>query len=176
MSVLKLNQIQTASGVIMANLNSSGANAGIQLASNLAPASSAFITSTQTCSGDAMTLIQFGSERFDTNSNYDNATNYRFTPTRAGYYLASISCYYSSYTAGAFVNINIHKNGSTYQEVARVTPNVAYGTIGGSCLVYLNGTTDYIDGRWYSASGTTVLVGGNGDSLSHFDASFVRSA
>jgi len=182
------NAIPNTNGAVGSSLLATGAaatnigTAGVtqtMLANNVAstgPAFSASITNSQTCSADAMTLIQFNSERFDTNSNYDNTTNYRFTPTVAGYYLATISCYYSSYTSGAFVNINIHKNGSTYQEVARVTPNVAYGTIGGSCLVYLNGTTDYIDGRWYSASGPTTLVGGNGVALSHLDACLVRSA
>ena len=160
----------------MANLNSSGANIGFQLASSLAPAFSAYIGSTQTCAGDAATKIQCNTERFDTNSNYDNATNFRFTPTVAGYYLTTASFYYSSYTAGAFVNFSFYKNGSNYQEVSRVTPNVSYGTIGGSCLVYLNGSTDYIEVYWYSASGSTVLVAGNGDPLSHFDACFVRSA
>ena len=176
MSVLKLNQIQTASGVIMANLNSSGANVGIQLASNLAPAFFAYIGNTQTCAGDTATKIQCNTERFDTNNNYDNATNYRFTPTVAGYYLTTASFYYSSYTAGSFVNLTFYKNGSGYQEVARVTPNVSYGTIGGSCLVYLNGSTDYIELYWYSAGGSSILVAGNGSALSHFDASFVRSA
>ena len=176
MSILKVNQIQTANGVIMANLNSSGANIGFQLASSLAPAFSAYITGTQTASADAATKMALNGERFDTNGNYDNATNYRFTPTVAGYYLVSASCYFSNYSGGGFVNISIYKNGSNYQELQRLYPSTNPSTIGGACLVYLNGSTDYVECYWYSASGTSVLVSNNGAPLSHFDASFVRSA
>src|SRR5210317_2137149 len=44
------------------------------------------LTAAQTLSHNVSTKVAFDSETFDTNSCYDNATNYRFTPTLAGYY------------------------------------------------------------------------------------------
>ena len=140
-----------------------------------APAFSAYITSSQTAAADAYTKMQFGTERFDTNNNYDNST-YRFTPTVAGYYFVSVSTYQSTYTGGGFLGISIFKSGSNFQEVVRLSPSTNPSTIGGSCLVYLNGTTDYIEAYFYAANGTTVLVGGNGAALSHFDAILLKAA
>ena len=64
MSILKVNQIQTANGVIMANLNSSGANIGFQLASSLAPAFSAYANASQSISSVTYTKITFDTENF----------------------------------------------------------------------------------------------------------------
>ncbi len=139
------------------------------------PAFSAHITTSQTAAADAYTKIQFATERFDTNNNYDNST-YRFTPTVAGYYFVSASTYQASYTGGGFVSVSIFKSGSNFQEVQRLSPSTNPSTIGGSCLVYLNGTTDYIEAYFYAANGTTILVGGNGAALSHFDAILLKAA
>ena len=55
-------------------------------ASNAAPCFSAYQSITQTLSNATLTKIQLQTEEFDTNSNFDSTTNYRFTPTVAGYY------------------------------------------------------------------------------------------
>ena len=136
------------------------------------PAFSAYIT-TQTVSGDTATKMQFATENFDTNNNY-NTSNYRFTPTVAGYYLVTASSYFSSYSGGAFVNLTIYKNGTPFQEVHRIWPGTNASTIGGSVIVFCNGSTDYIEAYWYSAGGSSVLVNNNGSALSHFDACLLR--
>ena len=54
-------------------------------------------------SASTWTKIQFDDEFLDTNGDYDNSTNYRFTPTVAGEYL----CYYNviiSYAGGGTVD------------------------------------------------------------------------
>ena len=53
---------------------------------NGGPTFSAYLSSGQTISNATHTKIQYNTEEWDTNNNYDNATNYRFTPTVAGYY------------------------------------------------------------------------------------------
>jgi hypothetical protein len=174
MSVLKLNQIQTASGVIMANLNSSGANVGIQLASNLAPAFSAYANGGQSISNNTATKIQFNIENFDTASAYDNATNYRFTPLVAGYYQVTLNVALNTMTGGA--QPSIYKTGSVYQ----------YGNYPNTCssapwwanmsaLIYMNGSTDYLEGFITQFSGSSIALQ-TSSYANVFSAVLVRSA
>ena len=167
MSVLKVNQIQTANGVIMANLNSSGANIGFQLASSLAPAFSAYNGSTQSLASATEVKALFPTERFDTNNNFASST---FTPTVAGYYQLS-SGIYSGNNSG-FFNVSIFKNGGVLTELGR--GNGSALLVGGSCLVYANGTSDYFDIYVYT-SGSTLSMGA-GSAYMWFTGSFVRSA
>ena len=48
------------------------------------PAFSAYRSTNQAAANNTFTKIQPNVEEFDTNSNYDNTTNYRFTPSVAG--------------------------------------------------------------------------------------------
>jgi hypothetical protein len=158
MSVLKVNQIQTANGVIMANLNSSGANIGFQLAASLAPAFSVYKYATgQSFTSNTPTKVTFDVEQFDTNNNFASST---FTPTVAGYYQIN-----AGLDVGANTNtlnradIYIYKNGSIWK-VGMSTYSGFVGTELGlvaSCLVYCNGTTDYIEVYVY-ATGTSPTV------------------
>jgi hypothetical protein len=179
MSVLKLNQIQTASGVIMANLNSSGANVGIQLASNLAPAFQAYKSGSQTISHNVDTKVTFDTENYDTNNNFASST---FTPTVAGYY--NISC---SLPVAASANrqfsmfLSLRKNGTQIYQ-----PEVSY--IMGSSMdrmllpfnltYYANGTGDYFEVYFtsydYTTSASVTVTGGS--TKAQFSAFLVRSA
>ena len=139
MSVLKVNQIQTANGVIMANLNSSGANVGIQLASNLAPAFSAYQSSAQTLATNTQTKITFEVEEFDTNNNYASS---RFTPTVAGYYQ-----FFTAIQMGvqaSIIILDIHKNGTLAKRVGQTSTSTV-SLISGSALIYMNGSSDYVE-------------------------------
>ncbi len=165
MSVLKLNQIQTASGVIMANLNSSGANVGIQLASNLAPSFSAYQATNQSIPSATQTKVTVGTEEFDTNSNFASS---RFTPTVAGYYQINGSVQTNG--SQQYLSTSIFKNGTLYK----------YGSFGTtmyqssvSSLVYLNGSTDYVELYTYGAS---AFDSQNGIAATYFNGAMVRSA
>jgi len=161
MSVLKVNQIQTANGVIMANLNSSGANVGIQLASTLAPAFSAVSSGTQSITSSTYTKVQFATENFDTNSNFDSTTNHRFTPTVAGYYQvnATLDCEGAG-SQNIFVGM-IYKNGSENAPGIRFLDIRVSSTLirtTGSSLIYMNGTTDYLEVYvWINGTSPTVI-------------------
>ena len=52
----------------------------------LNPAFEAFLSASQDVSDNTTTKIQCNSEVFDSDSCYDNSSNYRFTPTTAGKY------------------------------------------------------------------------------------------
>jgi hypothetical protein len=153
----------SASGVITAT-------GGVVVGAAAAPAFRAYRNGTQTLSAATSTKIAFNAENFDTNSNFDSTTNYRFTPTVAGYYQVNAN---AGFTTGSG-QINIFKNGSNYQTGVEVTYNVSLGGhFSINDLVYLNGSTDYIEIYTYLTTGTSIT---SGDTNTAFSASMVRSA
>jgi hypothetical protein len=146
-----------------------------QVAQPTGPAFSAVRgTSSQSVSGLTYTKIQFNAEEFDTNNNYDSTTNYRFTPTVAGYYQVNLTIYsITSVAANAYSYI--YKNGSIFKYGS------AYPTGGGgtafssvaSALIYMNGSTDYLEGYYYVSQTATVFAD---PAYAFFQASLVRAA
>jgi hypothetical protein len=141
----------------------------ILVAATAAPAFSAYVNIAQTITTNVFTKIQFNTEEFDTNSNYDNVTNYRFTPTVAGYYQVQVSLFPGTITSQSA--IAIYKNGANFKAA-----NIAAATVSvvATALIYMNGTTDYLEGFAYLV-GTTPSVAAN-QSYSYFQASMARSA
>jgi hypothetical protein len=138
------------------------------------PAFSAYRSTSQSLANASFTKVQCDTEEFDTNSNYDNATNYRFTPTVAGYYQIS-GCVAG---AGAYAQLlaSIYKNGSEFKRGVQAGSAGAYlfqATV--SVLIYLNGSTDYIELYAYQQSGGAGTIN-NGQALTYFQASLARSA
>ena len=143
---------------------------GITVPSTAAPAFAAYSNVSQSISSQTLTKIQFNLETFDTNSNYDNATNYRFTPTIAGYYQISATVCPST-NQNSFTSI--YKNGSLAYSGNVSGNNFAGNASTISCLIYFNGTTDYVE--CYAAfNGASNLYNANG--WSWFQGVFVRSA
>jgi hypothetical protein len=158
-------------GIAAANVTQ--AKLGTNVAGN-GPAFSAYIGTTQSITTSVWTKAQFNTESFDTNNNYDT-TNYRFTPTVAGYYLVN---YTLAFISGAATGLyaGIYKNGVRTRYV------VAYSganylddwNISGSNLIYMNGTTDYIECWGLQVSGSPAFSGGV--DISWFEAVLVRAA
>jgi hypothetical protein len=94
----------------------------------------------QTITSATATKITFDTELFDTNNNFASS---RFTPTVAGYY--QISAVMSMSGSGALTRLMLllWKNGAEYTTFQDL--NISSHRIGGSQLVYLNGTTDYVE-------------------------------
>jgi hypothetical protein len=109
--------------------------------------------SNQTISTATFTKAQLNTENLDSNGDYDNATNYRFTPTIAGVYLVVCSMVYDTMGDQSVIIGSIYKNGSasTYNACG------ASGTgQNGTTIVNaldMNGSTDYIELYVYQASG-----------------------
>ena len=78
------------------------------------PAFEAYLSSDQVPSNDTETKINFNTENFDTDSCYDNATNYRFTPTTAGKYFVYSKVRFQSASVSQLsdTGLQIYKNGS----------------------------------------------------------------
>ena len=116
------------------------------------------ITSQQGISSGVGTKIQFNSEDFDTDSCYDPTTNYRFTANKAGYYQFNCSALMTggSMTAG---DINLRKNGTTFASGNFVPPNSGYVGVVCSAIVYLNGSTDYVEAFATNYGGGNIETG-----------------
>jgi hypothetical protein len=158
-------------GTTIATLSSTGLTmAAGKLLAPTGPAFRVYRNGNQTISAATTTKVAFNAESFDTNSNFDSTTNYRFTPTVAGYYqINSIICF----TTGAG-QLTIFKNGSMYQTGLEVTYNASMGGhIPISDLIYLNGSTDYVEIYVYLTTGTTIAAG---ETNTSFSGSLVRSA
>ena len=120
---------------------------GTVMVSGNMPAFSAYSTTNQTFTNNVALKITFDTEVFDTNSNFASS---RFTPTVAGYYQIDYSVYYnlnlcSQLTAG------IWKNGARFLDSQNYYNGGSTITLGsnvqlvGTGLIYLNGTTDYLE-------------------------------
>lgn len=110
------------------------------------PAFSASMVGTFSISAATVTKATLNTEQFDTASCFDNTTNYRFTPNVAGYY--QLNATYGQVLSGTSYAA-IYKNGSLlFQGGASGNPTV-------SGLVYMNGTTDYVELYLYSTNAVT---------------------
>lgn len=140
------------------------------------PAFSAYRTTTQTISTTSFTKIQFNVEAFDTANCYDSTTNYRFTPNVAGYYQVG-GCLYLAGTNLQNACMVIYKNGSQYTYSSYTSATSAERICPVSQVVYLNGTTDYIEFYAYGvvSSGSIALASTNA-ALGIVSASLVRAA
>lgn len=144
------------------------------LAANIAgngPAFSGKLSANQAVSNATWTKVLCATEEFDTSAMYDAPTA-RFTPTVPGYYQLSGFVGYgtSSMTGGS---CSIYKNGALFKGGSAISPPAFGGffSTNVSCLVYLNGTTDYVE-LWGYVSATTPVL--NTDS--YFQGYLARAA
>jgi len=156
----------TSAGLIITP-DTSG-NIQLQYNGVAAPAFNVGLSSNQNVSATTWTKIQFNSEFFDTASCYDNTTNYRFTPTVAGYYQLYAQAAFNGTVTGSY--INIYKNGTSFQR--RQVASDGMPAI--STLVYLNGTTDYAETYVY-VYGTPSSINGN-STETYFNGCLLRGA
>ena len=123
-----------------------------------APAFSAYANATQSLTNATWTKAQCNTEEFDTNANYDNATNYHFTPTVAGYYQinAGVTFNYTAAADKAFATY-ISKNGGVAKYTGRASSTgLLFPVATANCLIYLNGSTDSIAFYIYQNTGGSV--------------------
>jgi hypothetical protein len=109
------------------------------------PAFSAYLGSTQTPTSGVNTILQINTEEFDT-ANCFNTSNYRFTPNVAGYYLVTGQFSIRGTSSATRFYPMIFKNGSIFKygtDINVTSGNVGYKT-NISSLIYMNGTTDYL--------------------------------
>lgn len=128
------------------------------------PAFEAYLSTNQSFSDASYTKINFNTEIYDTDSDYDNSSNYRFTPTTAGKYLiySTIVMYTSSSTI-LDAQLAIYKNGSLHKETDLEIDNDTEKrvNISTSTVIDFNGSSDYVEiyGYLNSSSGSPTFRG-----------------
>jgi hypothetical protein len=139
------------------------------------PACLVTISSPQSIPASVYTKVAFNSELFDTNNNF-NTTNNRFLPTVEGYYQISSQVSISVGSIVGTVAINLVKNGTVTLELFQTVANVgnAYMPTGNK-LIYMNGTTDYLETFGFQNSGSTQNITA-GEAVTFFSAALVRAA
>lgn len=119
------------------------------------PAFHATAGGAQTVSNGVNTKITL-TEDFDTNTDFSSS---RFTPSVAGYYQINGAVWSTAGTSMTYAGALIYKNGSSYSLSygAAYTTTAANGIV--SDIVYLNGSTDYVElyGR-ANGSGTLTIT------------------
>jgi len=132
----------TSSGITMASGKSVS---GGEIIQNAGPTFSAKLsTDPQTITTRTWTKVQCGTEQFDTNSDYDSTTNYRFTPSVEGYYQIN-GIVRATGTSQDTYYVSIYKNGSAYTHVNSRTATSGSQSLSISAVIYLNGSTDYVE-------------------------------
>jgi hypothetical protein len=140
------------------------------------PAFSAYLSVDQTVTNTVDTKVQLNTEVFDTANCFDSTTNYRFTPNVAGYYQFNATVGATATSSLAYNYVQIFKNGvqasSSIYGPYNVTGN--YGSF--SVLIYMNGTTDYVE-LYAQLGGTgTLTVRGISSSVGTYMSGFLARA
>jgi hypothetical protein len=134
-----------------------------------APAFSAYLAANQSLGANAFTKVLFDTEEFDTANCFSSS---RFTPNVAGYYQVNLMLYISA-AGSAQGNGAIYKNGVvTKAQFLQVAVNQILSV---PALVYLNGSSDYIEAYAYSVTAGVVAGGGNSN-YCYFQAYLARAA
>lgn len=168
--------IGTAGQVLKVNAGATAPEWGAAGATS-GPAFRAFRnTSTQSVTADTWTKVQLNGETFDTASCFDSTTNFRFTPTTAGYYNLTGKLNGEAQEAiSVYVWSAIYKNGSEASLGTKGNAPQDEGTSIVSDLIYLNGTTDYVELYGYIRSGTPSEYFYNGTAKTYFQGVWIRS-
>ena len=136
---------------------SSASNVSVQATQNI-PVFAAYAQNTdQVVSNDTWTKVQLPSEDVDSNGTFNTST-YTWTPNVAGWYLVSAKLKWQIISGGTVVAVSIKKNGNYHQNVDFALSG-SYLTAGciviPQTLIYMNGTTDYLELYANCNGGTT---------------------
>jgi hypothetical protein len=149
------------------------AKLGANVAGN-GPAFSAYPQVALSLSANTLTKVVLPNERVDTANCYDT-TNSKFTPNVAGYYwvMGLISTGSGSWGSNPQLVVAILKNGGSNVAVSQVVVNAQWTSATASQLVYMNGTTDYLELYAQASSAVNIVQYG---AYTEFSAFLARAA
>lgn len=115
------------------------------------------LTSNQIIATYTWTKLTFGTEDFDIQGEFDNTTNHRFTAKVAGYYQVNLNGYVLPTADGNWIAAAIYKNGVKVAE-GSLSPIGSFQASSSvvSDIIYLNGSTDYLEGWMYHTHGANL--------------------
>jgi hypothetical protein len=147
---------------------------GTVMVSGNIPSFRAYSVVDQSITNGVYAKIQLSTTDFDTATAF-NTTLYRYVAPVAGYYYVVGNCYLANSVAGTDGQIAIYKNGSLWQIQNIASTSRGIVLIAG--LVYMNGSTDYVElwGRQNNATGPTIY-GDSSAAYTSFAGSLVRTA
>lgn len=129
-------------------------------AANSALAVKAGLSANQSLTSDVWTKVALNITYFDTKSCFSSGNN-RIIPNVAGYYQVSFSIGTSGTTNIVAIIACAYKNGAAeVYGVQNAQPATGFATAIGSGLVYMNGTTDYLELYAYISGGTPSVGAG----------------
>ena len=146
----------------------------VMVSSNM-PAFSAYGNANYTQTSGVWTKLQANTKEFDTASCFNTST-YAFTPNVAGYYQITSQVTLSTTVSYTLALTSIYKNGSGFKN-----GNDIRGTTGtnvrllNSALIYMNGTTDYLE-IYARMDGTGTIQSVCNSADGYFQAVLVRTS
>jgi len=183
MSKLETNQVDPSTGTTL-TLGTSGDTvaipSGVTIANSgtatgfggtMTPAFFARLSSDQSISNETNTIVQFNSEVFDSDSAYDNSSNYRFTiPSgKAGKYFLYTTAQVNYSNPSRLLILKFYKNGSEFGKFTNIT--AAGNDLSGSIQIVDDASVgDYYDVRIYQNDGTRTISGHSTRNISVFGA------
>lgn len=115
---------------------------------------------------------QFDDEIWDPHGDYDDVTNYRYTPTKGGLYLVHLQIRWGAVDDNKFCAAGIYKNGTLYAYAIKLSTGTdASADCVLTRLISFNGSTDYIEAYGYHENGdNTPDMNLNSDNVNEFFA------
>ena len=169
MSKLETNTIDTVSGTTNLTIGSTNSSTVTfengAVTGHMYPAFEANLSANQSIADNTTVKVQFDTEVFDTDNCYDNSTNYRFTPTKAGKYFVYSRLQLDSQASSNFDQgfARIYKNGSLYTQTQMNMGNSQPENImlNVHAVIDMNGSSDYLEifGHLDDTSGTPLVRG-----------------
>jgi hypothetical protein len=118
----------------------------------------------QTISSGSWTKVTFQTEHKDTDNAYDNSTNYRFTPQKAGLYVFHFGTGIESVTQGSDIDITLYKNGSNgmFGLYKLISPkSTGAQNFMTTSVQVANGSSDYFEVYFYHNTGSSRSLQSN---------------
>jgi len=163
----------TSAGLIITP-DTSG-NIQLQYNGVAAPIFSAYTdSSSQSITTNTWTKINFNNEEFDSNNNFASS---RFTPTVAGYYEINAEISYGNTASTGESLCAIYKNGTRFKDgFGSPFTNILGSYCGAYAIIYMNGTTDYVEAYTFQDTGGTRSVNVGDAARTYFQGFLLRGA
>ena len=139
------------------------------------PAFRAYPATAQTIPSGSLQKVTFGTESYDTNSNFASST---FTPTVEGYYQLNATVRLDGSTGTGECMIVLYKNSSEYargNNQSGTEQGASFYSMQISDIAYANGSTDSFHIRIQQTSGSNRETTA-GSTISYFSGSMIRGA
>jgi len=138
---------------------------------------SVYRSGNQSVSNNTATKVQFNAEEYDANNWFDSTTNYRLTPTTAGYYYLTATLFTNA-NGGANPTTSIiylYKNGSQYKWfISQQSGSSGQFSAIISTVVYANGSSDYFECYGQTSNAGVPVIQGGSDTT-HFSGFYIGS-